>query len=298
LRIVPLSFDSMGVRSMSTYVETKDVRILIDPGVALAPIRYGLPPHSKEIERMEESWKRIAQYSEKADVLAITHYHYDHHNPDEPQIFEGKTVLVKDPRNFINRSQMERAAYFLGVLKGKPRKVEVADGNSCVFGDTKIQFSKPVFHGTNSRLGYVVEVLVEEGEERFLHTSDVEGPPVRGQAGFMLECNPTILFVDGPVTYMLGYKYSVGSLRASVNHLIEVMKRCDVKRLVLDHHLLRDTRWRDKVDPLFPVAEERGARVETAAEFAGKEAEPLEARRRELYEEYPERPLWRFLREE
>jgi predicted metallo-beta-lactamase superfamily hydrolase len=44
-RIVPLAFDSFGVRSMSTFVETDDLRILIDPGVALAPIRYGLEPH-------------------------------------------------------------------------------------------------------------------------------------------------------------------------------------------------------------------------------------------------------------
>ncbi len=35
MKITPLAFDSFGTRSMSTFVETKDVKILIDPGVAL-----------------------------------------------------------------------------------------------------------------------------------------------------------------------------------------------------------------------------------------------------------------------
>jgi predicted metallo-beta-lactamase superfamily hydrolase len=30
-RIVPLAFDSFGVRSMATFVETDDLKILIDP---------------------------------------------------------------------------------------------------------------------------------------------------------------------------------------------------------------------------------------------------------------------------
>jgi hypothetical protein len=35
MAVEPLSFDSMGTRSMCTYVETGDVRIVIDPGVSL-----------------------------------------------------------------------------------------------------------------------------------------------------------------------------------------------------------------------------------------------------------------------
>jgi len=54
MRIVPLSFDSLGARSMATYVETRDVKIFIDPGVSLAPSRYGLPPHEVEINVMAE----------------------------------------------------------------------------------------------------------------------------------------------------------------------------------------------------------------------------------------------------
>ena len=44
MKIVPLAADSLGVRSMATYVEAGRTGLLIDPGATLAPSRYGLPP--------------------------------------------------------------------------------------------------------------------------------------------------------------------------------------------------------------------------------------------------------------
>jgi len=58
-RIAPLAFDSFGVRSMATFVETDDLKVLIDPGVALAPVRYGLGPHPLEWQRLDEAWEAI-----------------------------------------------------------------------------------------------------------------------------------------------------------------------------------------------------------------------------------------------
>lgn len=92
--IEPLSFDSMDTRSMCTYVETSDVRLVIDPGVSLAPRRYGLPPHEAEKEKMQKDWDLIVEKSREADILIVTHYHYDHHDPEYPQIYEGKIVLL------------------------------------------------------------------------------------------------------------------------------------------------------------------------------------------------------------
>ncbi|RLG69602.1 MAG: hypothetical protein DRO07_01990, partial [Candidatus Iainarchaeum archaeon] len=77
MKILPIAFDSMGTRSMCTFVKTRDVKILIDPGVALGPSRYGLPPHPIEIKRREEHWQAIVKYAMQADVLIVTHYHYD-----------------------------------------------------------------------------------------------------------------------------------------------------------------------------------------------------------------------------
>src|SRR5436853_585901 len=44
MRVIPLAAESLGVRSMATYVEAGDLGILIDPGATLAPTRWGLPP--------------------------------------------------------------------------------------------------------------------------------------------------------------------------------------------------------------------------------------------------------------
>ena len=285
MKILPISFDSMGTRSMCTHVETPDVRILIDPGVALGPKRYGLPPNPIEIRKLEEDWKKIINYGEKADVLVITHYHYDHYNPDDAlNIFEGKTVFVKDPKNNINFSQKKRAEYFLKRIENLPKELRTSDGEKYVVGNTKIKFSRAVFHGTNPKLGYVTEVLVDDGNERFIHTSDVEGPSTDEQTEFIIKNDPSTIFIDGPMTYMLGYRYSMENLNRSIENIKRVMGECEVKRIVLDHHLLRDLDWKERMAPIFEMGRERKIRIETAAEFSGQETNMLEARRNELYE--------------
>jgi len=159
-KIVPLAFDSFGVRSMATFVETSDLKILIDPGVSLAPLRYGLEPHPLELKRLDETWEIIKKYAEHSDVLIVTHYHYDHHDPNHPELYKNKTVFVKHPTENINKSQRGRAAFFLEAIKGLPRKIEISDGKIFQLGKTRIAFSKAVCHGTNPRLGYVTEVSI------------------------------------------------------------------------------------------------------------------------------------------
>lgn len=278
----------MGTRSMATYIETSDVKIFIDPGVALGPSRYGLPPHPLELERLDEHWAEIVRYARKAEVLIVTHYHYDHHSPwEDLDIYEGKTVLIKHPKVKINRSQMGRAAFFLEQLGSRPGKLEYCDGREYRFGNTTLKFSPPVFHGTNPRLGYVVEVLVDDGRERFLFTSDVEGPSIPEQASFILQAKPNILYVDGPMSYMLGYRYSQKSLQESVSNLLRIVRECPLKSLILDHHLLRDLEWENKMREVLKEASQTGLQVLTAADYAQKPKDMLEARRRELYEKYP-----------
>lgn len=285
MRVVPLSSDSMGARSMATFVETKDVRIVIDPGVALGPSRYGLPPHPREWDRMQEHWREIVSYAEKADILIITHYHYDHHNPwDNLEIYEGKRVLIKDPEKNINYSQKSRASFFLKQL-GNRAKIEIADGNKLLEGGTEILFSSPVFHGTNNRLGYVVEVLIREGDDSFLFTSDVEGPSLEDQVKFVLENRPKTVMVDGPMTYMLGYRYSQASLEASIRNLLRILDV--VETLVVDHHLLRDLDWNKRISEVIDRGNTMKKRVLTSNELANKPLDMLEARRKELYEMYP-----------
>jgi predicted metallo-beta-lactamase superfamily hydrolase len=285
-RIVPLGFDSFGVRSMATFVETDDQKILIDPGVSLAPLRYGLEPHPLEWQRLDETWNIIKDYAEESEVLIVTHYHYDHHDPDYPELYSGKTVFIKHPTENINRSQRDRATYFLAAIKGLPRRLEIADGKSFTFGETTITFSKAVCHGTNPRLGYVTETCIKSGGEKFLHTSDVEGPSLEDQIAFILNEKPDILFVDGPMTYMLGYRYSFKSLEISNSNLVKAIRETSVHTLVLDHHFLRDINYKMRIKPVYEEARKRGVKVMTAAEFSGRKIEMLEALRKELYAKY------------
>lgn len=284
MKILPIAFDSLGTRSMATFVKTKDVKIFIDPGVALGPLRYGLAPHPIEIERMQEHWKAIVKHAMQADVLIVTHYHYDHHNPNENlEIYEGKIVFLKHPKENINYSQKRRAAYFLEQLSNLPEKIEYSDGKEFVFENTKIKFSQAVFHGTNSKLGYVTEVLIDDGY-KLVHTSDVEGPSTAEQAEFILQNEPNLVILDGPLSYMLGYRYSHKSLELAIENMLKIVSMDSLKTLVVDHHFLRDLQWKERIASVFEEAENCGVKLITAAELANKPIEMLEAHRKELYE--------------
>lgn len=286
MKIIPLAFDSFGARSMCTYVETKDVKLIIDPAVALGPKRFKLPPHPIELKKEAELWSIIKEYVKKSDLIAVTHYHYDHHNPDDIEIFKGKEIFLKHPKENINQSQKNRSAFFIKQLGDVPKKIEYADGLEREFGKTTITFSPAVYHGTSNKLGYVTEIVVDDGE-KFLFSSDVEGPSLETQVRFMVEQNPNIVFIDGPMTYMLGYRYSQKSLDASINNLITLSEKTEVETIVIDHHLTRDINWRKKMGRLFKKGEESGVKIQSAAEYIGEKDNLLEARRRELYSENP-----------
>lgn len=283
MKIIPVAFDSMGARSMATIVETKDARIFIDPSVALGPRRYGLPPHPMEFEKMDQFWSRTESLSETADAFVITHYHYDHHNPERAHIFKNRTVFIKDPENSINFSQKKRARLFTSLIKDTS-EIVIADSNTIEIGNTLMEFSPPVPHGTDSKLGYVVMVYIEE-KGSFLFTSDVEGATLKEQIEWISGRNPETIFVDGPMTYMLGYRYSMRSYERSIENLTEIMGG-DLKHMVLDHHLTRDINWRDKMKKVFNAGEEHGVQVSSAAQFAGEEENLLEAMRDRLYREH------------
>ena len=282
LKVTPLAFESLGARSMATHVEAGDVNIVIDPAVALAPNRFGLPPHPVEEEAEAALWSRVKEQVAKADVIIVTHYHYDHVDPKEPEIYEGKTVLLKHPRRMINRSQRERAASLLPRLRKLADGIMYADGRSFSFGDTEVRLSKPVPHGATATRGYVIEVSVR-ADETFLFTSDVQGPVLEEQVDFILGEEPDLVFVDGPTTY-IDSPYLPVELREANDNLVRIVREAGISRLVVDHHLTRDLDYRERIGRVYEAGEELGVTVECAAEFLDVEPNLLEARRRELYQ--------------
>ena len=287
IKVTPIAADSFGVRSMATFIETSSVRLLIDPSAALAPVRYGLKPHPVEWQRLEESWSKIIDLAAFAEIIILTHYHYDHHSTRHIELFKNKRLFVKDPSLNINRSQMWRAAYFLQSVQGLPKQIKPADGRRLRVGETTISFSPAVSHGVDAKLGYVVEVNVKSGGESVLFTSDVQGPVREEQVKFILENTPQTLIVDGPPTYLLGGSFKEDDLQLANQLLSRVMRSLvssGLHTVILDHHLLRDLNYRERVKPVYGAGEELGVRLFTAAEFIGREVNMLEARRQELYQ--------------
>ncbi|MGC9068231.1 MAG: hypothetical protein ACP5GU_04070 [Thermoprotei archaeon] len=295
MKIKPISFDSMGTRSMATFVETDDINILIDPGAALGPFRYGLPPHPLEIEKLKNDWDQIIYYASKCDVIIVTHYHYDHHNPRiHLDLYDGKHVLIKHPSQKINRSQFIRSSFFIKQLGNRPKSLNYVDGKEFRYGKTLIKFSQPVPHGADERLGYVVEVLIDDDEHRFLFTSDIEGAVSQSQAEFIIKHRPDTIIMDGPMTYMLGTKFSESSYTESIDNIIKILDSVHPKDFIIDHHLLRDLQWNERIQRVINKGNEIGTRVTSAAEYSGQKINILEARRKELYKQNPVDHIKRF----
>ncbi|MEM0486949.1 MAG: MBL fold metallo-hydrolase [Sulfolobales archaeon] len=279
MEVIPIAFDSLGVRSMATVVRTKNAKIIIDPSAALAPVRFGLPPHQLELESLKEYTSKIGAELADSDVVVVTHYHYDHHDPGfriPTDLYASKLVLVKDPAKNINFSQRIRASKFLKKLKAVEAKVQVVDGQVVQLGDVKLIFSAPVPHGNSTRLGYVLMVRIEEGEEVVSYSSDVEGPLEEYVIDFM--CGSRVAIVDGPPTYLVGRAYMKEDIDRAKRNLAALSKCVEV--LIVDHHLMRDLSCSEFLKEISTISN----RVPiSAAEFLGLKPNLLEARRRELY---------------
>ena len=278
---------------MATFVETGDCKILIDPGANLCSFRYGLPPHPLERWCLEKHKKRIALFAQSAHLIAITHYHFDHFIPDQVDLYRDKLLYMKNPNRRVNANQRNRAFEFLKTLRGIPKEICYMDGRSLELEKTRIVFSPPAPHGFGEDMGCVIQVAVRAGDEVFLHTSDVQGPCCDEPVSFILEQNPDYLYIDGPLTYLQGEKGEREPIDQTISRIKRILLETKVHTLIIDHHLLRDFHWEEKIAPLFAFTRQKGIVMKTGAEFRGEVNNLLEARRQQLYEgEYPEEGVW------
>src|SRR5262249_46220678 len=96
MRVMPLAADSLGVRSMATYVEAGDLRLLIDPGATLSPNRFGLPPTSEEEEALGRALDRIGGYARRGTMITVGHYPGDK-DPPAGEVDAGPRGRAKGP---------------------------------------------------------------------------------------------------------------------------------------------------------------------------------------------------------
>ena len=278
MNVIPIASDSLGIRSMATFIETKDCKILIDPSAALGPKRYSLPPHQKELEALFKTKEKIHETAEKCNILTISHYHYDHYDPDET-FYEGKKVFAKDIRTKINKSQQKRGKDFKETVKNSCELI-YCDNSKHKIGNTELIFSPPFFHGPeNVRLGYVIMTTIYNQGKRVLHASDVQGPVTSNAKDYIIDQKPDLLIIDGPPTIFLGWKFSIKNLEDASDNLVEIIEKLDCD-IILDHHLLRDLKYKERFPRPYQLG---GARVKTFAEYLGEKNNTLEAHRKQLW---------------
>jgi predicted metallo-beta-lactamase superfamily hydrolase len=277
LKVLPLAADSLGVRSMATYVECGQTRILIDPGATLGENRFNLPPTDEEWEALKRANDRISGYATRADIVFVSHYHEDHFRYD-PATYQDKTVWLKDPKRMVGPRQSGRAATLWRTLRDRCR-LDPAEGRRLETPDVVLTASPPLSHGVDATgLGYVVALTVTDRREgqRFVHASDVQGPMSPVAEAYLLRERPDLLYLSGPPTYL---EAQIGS--ALIDRGVESLRRiidgtgC---RVILDHHALRERSYRERLGRVWETG-----RVQTAAGFLGVPDALLEAYRRDWW---------------
>jgi hypothetical protein len=334
LKFKPVWFDSMGAKSTCTLVTTPDTSLIIDPGAAIMHKTFPISEFAKS-DYLNQAKESVMKASKYAEHVVISHYHYDHLMVDDKSryLYQGKNLWVKDPNQWINYSQWERARKFLKwlgkiekyqiqytkpknisfkdpfdeletlknknyrdqqanedfILKGskwfsklssqwsktnwinvKSDAVNFADGSGFQKGDTKVRFSEPLFHGVEySKTGWLISTIVEYRDTKLLYTSDLQGPIIEDYAQWIINENPDILILDGPATYLLGYMLSNTDLKRSVDNAVDIIENCNLDIMIYDHHLLRDSSYKEHTSSVWEAAKKREVQILTAAEYNG-----------------------------
>lgn len=280
MQIIPIASESLGVRSMATFVKTKDVSIMIDPSAALCPRRYKLPPHKLEEDALQKAKQKIRFFTLKSDIVTISHYHFDHYNPDET-FYKGKKVLAKDIHHHINKSQQKRGTEFQEKNQENCELIN-ADDTSYTIGDTQLFCSPAFFHGPeNVRVGYVMMVTIRDKTKTVVHASDVQGPVTKEATAYIINQQPDILIMDGPPTNLLGFRFSKKSLLDATQNLIAIIKKTNCQ-VILDHHLLRDLQYKKRFSKPYEMYNNK---INSFAEFNHKKNNFLEANRKNIWYE-------------
>lgn len=278
MEITFIGAESLGVRSMCTLVKTRDRLVLIDPGVALAPLRFSLPPHPVEFKRAEEIRRQVLSLLPEATDIVISHFHGDHApllEPDPSQIplaeFKkrlGQARIWIKSTSGNTRLMQHRQEQFLSELGDL---VKVADGHS----EPGLEFSLPVPHGQRGR-GTVIMTKITEGDTTFVHTADIQ---LFEDAAVDLVINwqPDIVYTDGPPVYLNNSITEAMNSRALENG-IRLARHTGT--LIIDHHLLRSEAG---LEWLTRIEQTAGTPTVSAAQWHSRMPLLLEANRRRLY---------------
>ena len=287
MKIEIIGVESLGVRGLCCIVETKDRKIVIDPGVALGYRRHGLLPHPVQVAVAERVKANIEKALRDATDVVISHYHGEHHpmvdaNPYQlsanqvAELLRHPRLWAKDTKN-ISFNQLHRA-------KALAQKVGRIFSASEGLNDGCLSFSLPAPHGEHDRGGTVMMTRIEEGNEIFVHASDIQ--MLNDEAvEQILAWHPTVVLSSGPPLYLPALTRQMKE--AALHRSLTVARRVDT--LILDHHLLRSREGEKWLDRISSVTDHR---VICAADFMGRNRNLLEADRILWYRKIPVPQGW------
>jgi predicted metallo-beta-lactamase superfamily hydrolase len=288
MQVSVIGTESLGVRGLSCLVEVKGRRIVIDPGLALGYLRFGLLPHPAQVVMGEYVRSRIIKTLRGATDVVFSHFHGDHvplpdANPyqlgaqDAFALCRTARFWSKGPDGLSDAMSRRREALCNMLGRDLPNVEGQEQG--------PLRFSHSVAHGEpDTHLGTVMMTRIEGGDTVFVHASDIQLLDSEA-VSLILAWRPDIVLAGGPPLYLswLGLEQRE---RAWENALQLVHA---VDTVVLDHHLLRSEEglyWLER------LASKTSHRVISAAAFMRRPLRLLEAWRRQLYEQMPVPDGW------
>jgi hypothetical protein len=183
-----------------------------------------------------------------------------------------KALLKAGEKWFKARVNKWRKYRVIPELKFGKTQVVFPEGREFRFGGTRLRFKGPLFHGIEySRVGWIFSIVVEHGGEKLIHSSDLNGPVIEDYAQWIAEEDPHVLFLDGPMTYMLGYTLNLINFNRTLQNALKIVRETPSCRLLIyDHHLPRESKFMERTRPIWETAKKEGKKVTTAAELLGK----------------------------
>jgi len=280
--------ESIGVRSLCCQVTLPHRRIVIDPGVSLGYLRYGLLPHPLQVAVGRRIRKKILQALDNATDVVFSHYHGDHvplvdANPYQlsvqalPSCFCKLRCWSKSDNDLS--SNMSKRFCDLAELLGV--NMIVAEGRS----EGPLSFSQAVPHGApDSKMGTLMMTRVEMDNQVFVHASDIQLLDDT-TVGKVIDWQPDIVLAAGPPLYL--DRLSKAERSRAWNNALRLAQSVGI--VILDHHLMRNRKGAIWLDELSAAV---GKKVFCAADFMGRPRRLLEAERVQLYEDMPVPEGW------
>ncbi len=287
MHIEIIGAESLGVRGLCCFVETKDRNILIDPGIALGYMRHKLLPHPIQIAIDEKAQKRIMDAWSNSTDIVLSHFHGDHvpladANPYQLDISRliglnpEVRIWTKDPSHFSpteeNRATSLTTFLHVGLISAEGKK------------DGPMTFSGPVPHGDANDTSESVMMTRIEEDEVFVHAPDIQ--LLDDETVSQIICwKPDIVLAGGPPIYLS--RLSADQIERAWHNAERLCQAID--RVILDHHLMRS---HEGLEWIKRLSSKKGKPVMCAADFMHKPRLLFEADRERLYKRMPVPDGW------